>query len=232
MTDKVQKIRKEVERLYKEEYGSASTALHKVLDYIDSLQEEPVISSVNVEPIGVPAGVVELANIPDRKESVSKVYTFKSIPRLLEMIQPSDRAKFYATKLAERLESEGYPFDATIVKESIKVMNGEKVAMATMDEKPVSKDLEAFIKERVKNIPIVLRSGFHELCRQLIRDGAQWQKNHVWHSPDEKPKEDKDILFLRSEAFIHNSMCYTDCNFCNDAMRGCDKWCYIADLED
>ena len=46
-------------------------------------------------------------------------------------------------------------------------------------EIPVSEDLEAFIKERVKNIPIVLRSGFHELCRQLIRDGAQWQKQEM-----------------------------------------------------
>lgn len=46
-------------------------------------------------------------------------------------------------------------------------------------EEPISEDIEAFIKERVKNIPIVLRSGFHELCRQLIRDGAEWKKEQM-----------------------------------------------------
>ena len=44
------------------------------------------------------------------------------------------------------------------------------------EEDTVSNDIDEFIEERVKNIPIVMRSGFHQLCRQLIRDGAQWQK--------------------------------------------------------
>lgn len=48
-----------------------------------------------------------------------------------------------------------------------------------VQEEPVSESLEAFIKERVKNIPLVLRSGFHQLCRQLIRDGAEWKKEQM-----------------------------------------------------
>lgn len=61
---------------------------------------------------------------------------FKSIPMLLDSLEPTDRVKWYTNKLADALEKEGYSTDAKIVRESIKVMNGEKVAMATMDEKP------------------------------------------------------------------------------------------------
>ena len=61
-------------------------------------------------------------------------YTFNSIPRLLEMIEPTDKAKAYCQKLIDSLLQEGYATDAKIVGECLKQMNGEKVAMATMDE--------------------------------------------------------------------------------------------------
>lgn len=67
-------------------------------------------------------------------EPVSERFAFKAIPRLLEMIEPTDRAKEYIAKLADTLEVEGYSTDAKIVRESLKIMNGEKVPMATMDE--------------------------------------------------------------------------------------------------
>lgn len=63
-----------------------------------------------------------------------KDFTFKSIPRILEMVEPSERAKSYCEELAKSLENECYLTDAKIVRESIKMMNGEKVSMATMDE--------------------------------------------------------------------------------------------------
>lgn len=66
-----------------------------------------------------------------------KEFTFKSIPRLLEMIEPTDRAKSYCQKLIDSLVKEGYIADAKIVGECLKQMNGEKVAMAVMDKKPV-----------------------------------------------------------------------------------------------
>lgn len=90
-----------------------------LLSFIDSLQEEPV---------------------KDR-------FAFKAIPRLLEMIEPTDRAKSYVTKLADAFDSEGYYTDAKIVRESLKIMNGEKVAMATMDDKPVSEKKCMFTKD-------------------------------------------------------------------------------------
>ena len=68
------------------------------------------------------------------QNSVDKEYTFKSILRLLEMIEPTDRAKSYCQKLIDSLLKEGYATDARIVSDCLKQMNGEKVAMATMDE--------------------------------------------------------------------------------------------------
>ena len=72
-----------------------------------------------------------------QEEPVSERFAFKAIPRLLEMIEPTDRAKAYIAKLVDTLDVEGYSTDAKIVRESLKIMNGEKVAMATMDEKPI-----------------------------------------------------------------------------------------------
>ena len=67
------------------------------------------------------------------QKSVDKEYTFKSIPRLLDMIEPTDRVKSYCKKLIDSLQTEGYSVDAKIVGECLKQMNGEKVAMAIMD---------------------------------------------------------------------------------------------------
>lgn len=84
-------------------------------------------------------GCEEECEYSKKEEPVSERFAFKAIPRLLEMIEPTDRAKVYVTKLADALEVEGYSTDAKIVMESLKIMNGEKVPMATMDEEPVSK---------------------------------------------------------------------------------------------
>ena len=69
-----------------------------------------------------------------KQKHTNKEYTFTAIPRLLEMIQPSEKAKSYCQKLIDRLEQEGYSTDANIVRERLMLMNGEEVAMATMDE--------------------------------------------------------------------------------------------------
>lgn len=71
--------------------------------------------------------------------SPAKEYTFKAIPRLLELMQPTSRAKSYCQKLIDSLEQEGYSADAKIVRGRLKLMEGETVAMATMDEQPPAK---------------------------------------------------------------------------------------------
>lgn len=65
-------------------------------------------------------------------------YTFNSIPRLLDMIEPTDRAKSYCQKLIDSLLQEGYTTDAKIVNNCLKRMNGEEVSMATMDEQKLA----------------------------------------------------------------------------------------------
>ena len=100
------------------------TCCKQTLEFIDSLQEEPV----------------------------SKKFAFKAIPRLLEMIEPTDRAKAYIAKLADTLEVEGYSTDAKIVRVSLKIMNGEKVPMATMDKETVSEDLDEAVEISRKEI--------------------------------------------------------------------------------
>ena len=71
------------------------------------------------------------------QKPADKEYTFKSIPRLLDMIEPSDRAKAYCQKLIDTLAKEGYNTDVKIVEEVLKGWNGEDVPMAVMDEQKV-----------------------------------------------------------------------------------------------
>ena len=86
------------------------------------------------------------------KQNPNDKYTFKSIPRLLEMIKPTDRAKRYCQKLIDSLLQEGYATDAKIVSDCLKQMNGEKVAMATMDKQnPIN---EVAPKFKVRVLPI------------------------------------------------------------------------------
>jgi len=68
------------------------------------------------------------------KQGEQKEYTFKPLPRLLDMIEPTSKAKAYCQKLIDILVKEGYATDAKIVGESLKIMNGEDVPMAIMDE--------------------------------------------------------------------------------------------------
>lgn len=125
-------------------------ALTDVIAFIDSMQEEPkCIYNHSLEERQRFCKYCSAAcQVRIKEEPVSERFAFKAIPRLLEMIEPTDRAKSYIAKLADTLEVEGYLTDAKIVRESLKIMNGEKVPMATMDEEPVSKDY----RERYKRI--------------------------------------------------------------------------------
>lgn len=68
------------------------------------------------------------------KQGKQKEYTFNSLPRLLDMIEPTSKAKAYCQKLIDTLAKEGYNTDAKIVEEVLKGWNGEDVPMAVMDE--------------------------------------------------------------------------------------------------
>jgi len=114
-------------------------------------------------------------------------YTFKSIPRLLEMVKPTDRAKAYCQKLVDSLLQEGYATDAKIVSNCLKQMNGEKVAMATMDEQK-SADIQS-IEKRAHEVFPDDDDENTPLYRQAFIDGAVDYidcgcKNSTWSEDD------------------------------------------------
>lgn len=86
------------------------------------------------------------------KQGEQKEYTFKSLPRLLNMIEPTSKAKAYCQKLIDSLVKEGYYTDAKIVGECIKKMNGEKVSLATMDENQGEQNEDATKDKVVKHL--------------------------------------------------------------------------------
>lgn len=66
-------------------------------------------------------------------EQKKSVMHFKALPRLLEMIKYSDKADRYFKLLSEQLEKDGFDTDAKIVRETLSLIKGERVPLATMD---------------------------------------------------------------------------------------------------
>ena len=93
------------------------------------------------------------------KQNKSKEYTFKSIPRLLDMIEPTERAKAYTKKLIDTLAKEGYSTDAKIVEDCLKQMNGEVVAMAVMDEKQGEEEINDDDKAILENWESIVKEN-------------------------------------------------------------------------
>ena len=158
----------------KEKILAKIESLKELKSYINSLQEEPV----------------------------SERFAFKTIPRLLEMIESTDRAKAYIAKLSDALEVEGYSTDAKIVREHLKIMNGEKVPMATMDDEPISEELEeASYRFACKCNPLRTECSTLSPNPEIIeafKTGVKWQKEHLWKSIDgrELPEIDRDVICL------------------------------------
>lgn len=136
------------------------------------------------------------------QKPADKKYTFNAIPRLLSMIQPTDRAKAYCQKLIDILIQEGYSADAKIVGNCLKQMNGEKIAMATMDkqEPSIPSNLDEAAENYYENdcpydgeARVVNREHDVWFPSQAIEDafkaGAEWmagQKPAEWSEEDEK----------------------------------------------
>lgn len=92
----------------------------------------------------------------EKQENQHKPFTFKALPRLLEMVDRNERSISYGNKLAEALKDEGYTLDSNIVKESIKLMKGEDVPLATMDDQDSTKSND---KEKKSSVAPKFRSG-------------------------------------------------------------------------
>ena len=123
------------------------------------------------------------------KQDEQKEYTFKSLPRLLDMIEPTERAKAYCQKLIDTLVKEGYFTDAKIVGKCLKQMNGEKVALATMDNQKINKsEDEMIIKELIS---FVSNDGwkFTKLTKEEKKSWIAWLKKQCQKSTSEIIKE-------------------------------------------
>ncbi|HAH18938.1 MAG TPA: hypothetical protein DCL29_08040 [Eubacterium sp.] len=143
-------------------------------------------------------------------------YTFNSIPRLLDMIEPTDRAKSYCQKLIDSLLQEGYATDAKIISDCLKQMNGEKVAMSTMDEQKQSKNTKAkfklgewvatnFNNHYFTQITSVEDTGYETNNPEGFIRFKDEKDFHIWSIQDAKVG---DVLATDKSVFIYAKVLY------------------------
>ena len=142
-----------------------------------------------------------------KKQGEQKEYTFKSLPRLLDMIEPTSKAKAYCQKLIDTLVKEGYSTDAKIVSACLKQMNGEKVAMATMDEqKPIANVEPKFhegdwvVNNTTLNLCYILKVEHGQyICDDCSFPITKENEYHLWSIKDAK---DGDVLAFKNNSGI------------------------------
>lgn len=126
------------------------------------------------------------------------------------MIELTDKARAYCQKLIDALENEGYFFDAKIVGETLKMMNGEKVAMATMDEQKPKFNVGDWIIRDSDGLTISIKSVkdgiyyFHQGGNLFVKDVDECF--HLWTIQDAK---DGDVL-VASDSSIFLFKCVVD----------------------
>ena len=143
------------------------------------------------------------------KQGEQKEYTFKSIPRLLDMIEPTDRAKAYCQKLIDTLAKEGYNTDTKIVEEVLKGWNGENIPMAIMDEqKPINKIepkfkvgdwiTDGYLHNKITD---VLEDRYIVDTKFAKRSAILFKFEHYYHLWTLKDAKDGDVLCDYHEAY-------------------------------
>ena len=173
----------------------------------------------------------------EKQENQHKPFTFKALPRLLEMVDRNERSISYSNKLAEALKNEGYTLDSNIVKESIKLMSGEDVPLATMDEKESTKSNLNIDKKnqsgiapkfkvgdwivdsngKVNQVTCVNQYGDgYTLDDETYMSGSWCNSYHLWTIQDAK---DGDVLQLGKvtaifKKYIGYERCTCYCSFC------------------
>ena len=180
--------------------GNYSRAIwHKLMDNFKNIKDYH-IGCNDVSDIVLNA-IIDTYNWLEKQGE--KEFTFKSIPRLLEMIEPTDRAKSYCQKLIDSLIKEGYVIDAMIVGECLKQMNGEDVPMAVMDKQKPADKVESKFKVGDWIISKTSNLVYHVdsiLCKRyylshnggiVIVNFADEQNYRLWTIQDAK---DGDIL--------------------------------------
>lgn len=147
--------------------------------------EEPVITNVDTEPIGVPASKVELANIPD-KDPISDDCG-------IDLNGQGKIAPNYGVKLAEEpLRCTKSDIDEKLKKRAELLLRHTRILTEMRDKEHVSKDLENACEQLAENArkhkaetssPFFSQTDY----RQGVMDGAKWQK--------EKDDEEKVLIY-------------------------------------
>ena len=125
------------------------------------------------------------------KQAEQKEYTFKSIPRLLDMIEPTDRAKAYCQKLIDTLAKEEYNIDVKIVEDVLKGWNGEDVPMAVMDEQKLA--------DNVDNLHQYLYGDEQKPVEEIKGNNGGISPNPEWS------EEDEDMIYKATA--VLNKLC-------------------------
>lgn len=66
-------------------------------------------------------------------------------------------------------------------------------------------------------------------CKVGFRQGARWQRNHVWHKRTEQPKDDSLVLAMRGSAGL---IAGPNHDGWEDTVKhiGLETWAYLSDL--
>lgn len=156
----------------------------KIKEYLVSFIK--MESGVNLSPDD--AGKI-LAWLEKKGEQKSKDrYTFNSIPRLLEMINPTGKAKAYCRKLIESLLLEGYITDAKIVEGVLRGWNGEDIPMAVMDEQEPFDYEHANIQQKdfaPKIEPRFKVGNWYQCTKDFFGKGVTFDKNTAYYCAEE-----------------------------------------------
>lgn len=112
-------------------------------------------------------------NLSQLNRVAKKGLTFSAILRLLDMVAPTDRAKTYCSMLADAMEKEGYTTDASLIKDRIREMNGEKIGLATMDAEKAAKE-NAKIERADDTV-----AGYDMNRAMGFVEGAKWYKEQL-----------------------------------------------------
>ena len=196
MTDKLQKIRKEVARI---QAYTQSDVLKEALDYIDKVQEEPKFKTGDhIKPIdsslGAPRTILEVCDgwyvtnqgtldfeFEDNWELVEEPVS-EDLEKIVEEIAEPTILNAYGTKeLARRLRN---------------IIYGTSI----------SEDLGEYIEELSKQFPEV---SFAKLSRVAVRV-AKWQKEHLWKPADgdDLPEIDREVIAILDYDFGHYKVVY------------------------
>ena len=188
-------------------FADFSTNIKECLDWLKKQGEQAkfrdsiqVGDTVTRNKDGILVNLSQLKRVAKKDEkqgehkSADKEYTFKAIPRLLGMIPPTDRAKSYCQKLIDSLEQEGYSTDAKIVRDCLKQMNGEKVAMATMDEQKPTWSEEDKLKSSILIHVVKKQQGSAIFEGLLPEELIEWLEKKGEHKSAWKPSVEQMII--------------------------------------